>query len=156
MIEKLHSQAGIAVEDAERALKAAEWDMLGALQILEKEGKIAPLTSSMTTVEDRRGYEEVRATASKNKHNRNTGRVVEKIKQILLYSMNHSFMIKRKGEILLNIPLLIMIVILVCAPKTTLAALLAGLFFECGYSVEKNKLMNDNTTNSSNSSNPAE
>ncbi len=139
MIEKLHNQAGIDNDDAKRALEQAGWDMLGALQILEKEGKIAPLTSSMTTVEDKSGYEEVKRTAAKNtERNRNCARASEKIKEILLYSMNHSFIIKRKGDIVLNVPLLIMIVILCCAPKTTLAALLVGLFCECGYSVEKN------------------
>ncbi len=148
MIEKLHNQAGIANDDAERALEQAGWDMLGALQILEREGKIAPLTSSMTTVEDKSGYEEVKRTASKNTHrSQNAARFSEKIKEILLYSMNHSFLIKRKNEIILNIPLLIMIVILLCAPKTTLVALLAGLFFECGYSVEKNNFGSGSSDN---------
>ncbi len=148
MIEKLHNQAGIAADDAERALKQADWDMLGALQILEKEGKIAPLTSSMTTVENRNNYEEVKRTASKNTNRREScTRAGEKIKEIILYSMNHSFMIKRKDETVLNVPLLIMIIILVCAPKTTLAALLAGLFFECGYSVGKNNFGDKNDDN---------
>ena len=45
MIEKLHSQAGVSREDAEDALRRSSWDMLDALTLLEKEGKIAPLTS---------------------------------------------------------------------------------------------------------------
>ena len=51
MIEKLHSQAGVSREDAEDALRRSSWDMLDALTLLEKEGKIAPLTSSMTTTD---------------------------------------------------------------------------------------------------------
>ena len=64
MVKKLHEKANIPEDIARDALVRADWDMLEALLILEKEGKIKPLTSSMTTVEDKSNYEEVRRTAS--------------------------------------------------------------------------------------------
>ena len=50
MVNKLHEKADISKEDARDALERANWDMLEALQILEKEGKIKPLTASMTNI----------------------------------------------------------------------------------------------------------
>ena len=52
MVKKLHEKSGISEEDARDALERSSWDMLDALQLLESEGKIQPLTASMTTVEN--------------------------------------------------------------------------------------------------------
>ena len=49
MIEKLREKAGITREEAADALTRANWDMLEALVILEREGKVKPLTSSVVT-----------------------------------------------------------------------------------------------------------
>lgn len=140
MIEKLHNQAGISEKDAEDALQRSGWDILEALQILEKEGKIAPLTSSMTTVETNRGYEEVKATAScKSKRSSDFwSRFIAKLKELLLAACENSFIIRRKGEIILNIPVVIIAIIVICAFEISLVALLAGLFLDCQYSIEKN------------------
>ena len=139
MIEKLHSQAGISEHDAEDALKRSGWDMLEALQILEKEGKIAPLTSSMTTIETNGGYEEVKATASHKSKNSSDfwSRFAAKLKEIILAACENSFIIRRKGEIILNIPVIIIAIIVICAFEISLIALLAGLFLDCQYSIEK-------------------
>lgn len=140
MIEKLHSQVGISEQDAEDALKRSGWDILEALQILEKEGKIAPLTSSMTTVENNGRYEEVKATASrKSKKNSDFwGRFAARLKELVLAACENSFIIRRKGEVILNIPVIIVAIIVICAFEISLIALLAGLFLECSYSIEKN------------------
>ncbi len=136
MIEKLHSQAGVSREDAEDALRRSSWDMLDALTLLEKEGKIAPLTSSMTTTDSSSaGYEKVAPSAQ------SSGgfwqRFSAKLKEIVLFSLNHSFIIRRRGNIILNLPVLVMVILVVCAFEVSLAALLVGLFLDCQYSVEK-------------------
>ena len=51
MIDKLKEKAGISREEAADALTRADWDMLEALVILEREGRIAPLTSSVVTAD---------------------------------------------------------------------------------------------------------
>ena len=62
MVKKLHEKAGVSYDEARDALVRANWDMLEAVRILEEEGKIAPLVSSMTTFdENNTKYEEVRA-----------------------------------------------------------------------------------------------
>lgn len=145
MIEKLHNQAGITEEDAEDALRRAGWDILEALQILEKEGKIAPLTSSMTTVDESKGYEEVKATASSQKKSGDFWmKFWDKLKEIINSACSHSFVIRRKGEVILNIPVIIIAIIVICAFEISLIALLAGLFLDCQYSIEKNLYSKNN------------
>ncbi len=133
MIGKLHSQTGVSVAEAEAALEKTDWDLLDALTLLEKEGKIPPLTSSMTThtESDDRSYTYDRA--------QNKSRdFFAKLKEIFYASLTHAFVVKRHGDIILNMPVLIMIIIVLCAFKLSCAALLIGLFLECHYSVEKN------------------
>lgn len=137
MIEKLHSQVGVSREDAEDALRRSSWDMLDALTLLEKEGKIAPLTSSMTTTDSSSaGYEKV-APSVQSRDGGFWQRFSAKLKEIVLFSLNHSFIIKRRGNVILNLPVLVMVIIVVCAFEVSLAALLVGLFLDCQYSVEK-------------------
>ncbi len=144
MIEKLHSQANISLEDAEDALKRANWDMLDALRLLENEGKIPPLTSSMTTTDSQEnGYERV-SRSSDNKTDGNFWyRAGERLREIFLWTVGHSFIIRRRDKVILNLPVIIMLVILCCMFEISIIALIAGLFFDCSYSVEINGDNND-------------
>ncbi len=137
LIEKLHTQCGISCEVAEDALERGGWDILEALKILENEGKIAPLTSAMTTAENTRGYEEVKATASRGKRSREGSGFGEKIAELFRSAFIYNFKIRRRGEVILNLPVAIVAVIVVFAFELCLIALLAGLFCGCTYSVEK-------------------
>lgn len=142
MINKLHEKANISKEEARDALIRADWDMLEALLILEKEGKIKPLTASMTTIEDRTDYEEVRRTASDKKQSKfeqNAQGFFDKIGVLLRKSLENSFVVERKGEEILSIPVLIMLIITFSMFHFTIGALLIGLFFDCKYSIESKK-----------------
>ena len=139
MINKLHEKANISRDEARDALERAQWDMLEALLILEKEGKIKPLTASMTTIEDRKDYEEVRRTASDKAHSKfehNAQGFFDKIGILLRKSLVNSFVVERKGKEVLSLPVLIMLIIAFSMFHFTIGALLIGLFLDCRYSVE--------------------
>lgn len=141
MVQKLHEKANIPVSVARDALDRANWDMLEALKILEAEGVISPLTSSMTTTENKSAYEEVTASASgKYKDNKsgNNG-FIAKLLDILTKSMTHSFIIERKGEQILSLPVLIMAIITIAMFQPVIIALIIGLFLDCKYSFEERK-----------------
>jgi hypothetical protein len=137
MIDKLRDKAGISREEAADALTRANWDMLEALVILEREGKIAPLTSSVVTAE---------GTQSRRSSGFDTDRIgtgktgsgaVEKIKELLLKAVVYSLVVRRENKVVISLPVIIFILILVKIFRLTAAALLIGLFFGCRYSVEK-------------------
>lgn len=139
MIAKLHSQAGVSVDVAEDALSRADWDMLDALRLLEAEGKIPPLTSSMTSSgSGGEGYEKVPPNTSKPPKNyKNT--ILQKLLDFLTYCFTHSFCVNRHGENIMSIPVIIMLVVLFYASELSLIALFVGLFLECRYSVEPSR-----------------
>ena len=140
MVKKLHEKANIPEDIARDALVRADWDMLEALLILEKEGKIKPLTSSMTTVEDKSNYEEVRRTASDKsggRYEKTAQGFFDKLGVLLRSSLTHSFIVERKCEVILSLPVLIMLVITLSMIQFTAAAALIGLFLDCRYSIQK-------------------
>lgn len=154
MIDKLRDKAGISREDAADALTRANWDMLEALVILEREGKIAPLTSSVATAED-----PFRADGSGDGQSQSQGRsgpgmygatgyyygssrapsdgLWQKIKKLFFNSLAYSFVVRRRDREILSLPVLVLVIVALSLFRLSAVALLAGLFFECRYSVEK-------------------
>ena len=63
--------------------------------------------------------------------------IFEKLGELLRKSIAYSFIVERKGEVVLSIPVLIMIVIACSLFHVTVIAVLIGLFLDCRYSVEK-------------------
>ena len=89
-----------------------------------------------TTDSSSAGYEKV-APSVQSRDGGFWQRFSAKLKEIVLFSLNHSFIIKRRGNVILNLPVLVMVILVVCAFEVSLAALLVGLFLDCQYSVEK-------------------
>ena len=148
MIDKLREKAGISREEAADALTRADWDMLEALVILEREGRIAPLTSSVVTSEGNartggytgNGYGYAGAqSGSYAGGTRNSGGVSfsDRIRTLAKNSVAYSFMVRRGGRIIISLPVLVFLIILLAAFRITAAALLIGLFCGCRYNLEK-------------------
>ena len=140
MIEKLHDQAGISYEDANDALQRADFDMLEALQLLEREGKIKPLTSSMTTVEDD-GYEKVTPTASSGNAGR-SGRKAKKnsgdIERFFDNILSYCLVIKKKDTVYLNLPVVFAALICISAFEVCAALFIIALLCGCSCAVRQN------------------
>ena len=132
MIEKLRDKAGVTREEAADALARADWDMLEALVLLEREGRIPPLTSSVATASpagNRRstGSESVKGSVS----------AMERIRDLFMKSISYSFIVRRQGKEILFLPVLVGIVIVLASFRVSAVALVLGLCFGCRYSVEK-------------------
>lgn len=135
MVERLHEKAKISYSDAKEALEKSGWDMLEALVLLEKEGKIDPLTASTTSNDSETSYEEVKATASKkeNAFTEALNKAGEKAKQLFHDGINTFFVVKRQGKELIRVQVLIAIILCLCIWEVVLAALVIGLLFDCRY-----------------------
>ncbi len=145
MVQKLHEKANIPTSVAKDALERANWDMLDALVILEKEGKIEPLTASMTTVENPSAYEEVTATASsgtskggskKERFSQQSETLFDKAAELIRKSITHALVVERKGQEILSLPVCILILIGICMFQVTIITMIVGLFCDCKYSIE--------------------
>lgn len=147
MVERLHEKAKISYSDAKEALEKSGWDMLEALVLLEKEGKIDPLTASTTSNDSETSYEEVKATASKkeNAFTEALNKAGEKAKQLFHDGINTFFVVKRQGKELIRVQVLIALILCLCIWEVVLAALVIGLLFDCRYFFDGKTDDTDNT-----------
>lgn len=141
MVERLHEKAGISYTDAKDALERSGWDMLEALVLLEREGKIDPLTASTSSSDGGTSYEKVTATASRkesNFHEAMNG-VREKLRKMFDDSLSTDFVVKRQGKEVFRLQVLIALILCLCLWEPILAALVIGLICDCRYSFESRK-----------------
>ena len=141
MVERLHEKANISYTDAKDALERSGWDMLEALVLLEREGKIAPLTASTTSSDDGNSYEKVTATASRkdsNFHEAMNG-VREKLRKLFDDSLATDFVVRRQGKEVFRLQVLITLILCICLWEPIIAALVIGLICDCRYSFDRRK-----------------
>lgn len=143
MIEKLCEKAGISLGEAKEVLERADWDMLEALVILEKEGKIQPLTTSVSTVEKESAYEKVESEMRKSKDsswNRFWSELMENLKLLFNKIFTHSLVMRsRKSGNVIHIPLFIGIILCFVSLTMVAVGLLLGLLMGYDYFIEENR-----------------
>lgn len=143
MVEKLHEKANISFSEAKEVLERADWDMLEALLILEKEGKIQPLTTTVTTLEDENIYEKVES----NMHNKKDSKwakfweeLVENLKLLFNKIFTHSLVMRsRKYGSVIHIPLFIGIILCFVSLTMVAVGLMLGLLMGYDYFIEENR-----------------
>lgn len=143
MMEKLCEKAGISLGEAREVLERADWDMLEALVILEKEGKIQPLTTSVSTVEKESAYEKVESEMRKSKDsswNRFWSELMENLKLLFNKIFTHSLVMRsRKSGNVIHIPLFIGIILCFVSLTMVAVGLLLGLLMGYDYFIEENR-----------------
>ncbi|MEF9972912.1 MAG: ubiquitin [Clostridia bacterium] len=129
MVERLRAKANITYEEAKEALEKSHWDLLEAMVLLEKEGKVDARAASYTTREET--HKEAEHTESEFKV------LVKKLAGKLVAGINYlcrnTFDIKRKGEVKLSLPAIVLLLLLLPWLWPTLIVLIAGLFFGFRY-----------------------
>ena len=135
MVELLREKANISYEEAKTALELANWDLLDAMLVLEREGKVSGKGGSYSTRD-----EEVQDEVKEKKHNggeglRGTLRWLGKAMAKLIRIGNENFLVvARKGQELFALPMTVCVVLLMCSVGTVLFALAVGLFCGLRYS----------------------
>ena len=135
MVELLRQKADITYEEAKTALELANWDLLDAMLVLEREGKVSGKGGSYSTRD-----EEVQDEVKAKKHNggeglRGTLRWLGKAMAKLIRIGNENFLVvARKGKELFALPITVCAVLLMCSVGTVLFALAVGLFCGLRYS----------------------
>jgi hypothetical protein len=147
LVEKLVKSTGVSFAEAKKALEASGWDLLDAAVWLEKNGAAEEKTSHFTTnpeqqeeqrrqQEEERRREERRKEAARNSAaSQNTGgrgvfqTVLRKAKEIIMD--NELIICKRSGEVFLEIPIWLFIILLIVAFWPT--AIVLVLVFIIGF-----------------------
>ena len=129
LVEKLVKSTGVGYEDAKTALESSGWDLLDAAVWLEKNGKVEGKTNHFTTnpeqqqqqkqqEEEQRKEEQRREYTRTSKTQQSSGSRVfhsalTKARQIIMD--NELVICKNSGEIFLEIPIWLAIILLVVA-----------------------------------------
>lgn len=138
-VEKLRAKANVSYEDAKAALEQANGDLLDAMIILEKQGKTAaPKNESYSTrYEDQTQYPSVLPEQPKREKNHCDGKdFKQKVKELWRKSCENYFVVERNGNIIIDIPIWVFVLILLFTWHTIWVIILISLFFGCHYSFQ--------------------
>lgn len=131
MVEMLREKANVSYEEAKAALEAADWDLLDAVLLLEKEGKVPAASSSYST----RTETEPEVEEKKHKGFRSALRwLAREMSKLLRIGNTNSLVVSRKGEELFSLPVTVFVILMFCSVWTILFAMAFSLFFGVRYS----------------------
>ena len=152
MVELLREKANISYEEAKTALELANWDLLDAMLVLEREGKVSSSGGSYSTKD-----EEVKDDEGKQKkHNGGEGLrgtlrwLGQTLAKLIRIGNENSLIVWRKGEELFALPVTVCVVLLMCSVGTVLFALAVGLFCGLRYSFRGPNLGKESINNAMN------
>ena len=121
-VEKIREKTGVSYEDAKGALEACNYDLLDAIVYLEKLGKIkAPEVGTYTTIPRETSNELAQAQAAyeqsckKKTFGEHMDEFFAWVGDIIKKGCEKNFIIERKGERFMRMPIIIFILLLIFA-----------------------------------------
>lgn len=143
-VEKLREKTGVSYEDAKNALEACDYDLLDAIIYLEKLDKVkAPDVDSFVTGGDQQAsteFEQAQQTYTNDCNKVTFGQMMDRFfkwcGRILKKSVDSTFIVERRGQTMINVPVLVLVIALILAFWVVLPLLVVGLFCECRYHFE--------------------
>ncbi|MBO5503267.1 MAG: hypothetical protein J5969_02175 [Lachnospiraceae bacterium] len=149
-VEKIVEKTGVTYEDAKAALEQSGGDLLDAIIALEKQGKIGEPRTAYYSTGDALGREAAGGSdvltgeVVDGAGNRSTGRkertgwenFKKECKRLLDIALKTKFVVERRGEELISIPTLALIILMFVTFWTILVLMVVGLFFGCKYHFE--------------------
>lgn len=119
-VEKIREKTGVSYEDAKSALEACNYDLLDAIVYLEKLGKIkAPEVGTYTTTPQETSNELAQAQAAyeqsckKKTFGERMDEFFAWVGDIIKKGCEKNFIIERKGERFMRMPIIIFILLLI-------------------------------------------
>lgn len=134
MVEKLREKANVSYEEAKAALEACDWDILDALVLLESEGKVSEKKGANYSTEEKNN-------APKDEPHQKNAKINGKkilgfISSLINKGSENAFVLKRKGEEIMRLPIIVLILLLIFLFQLMLILLAIGLFCGVRYSFE--------------------
>ena len=132
-IMRIMEKANISYEEAKAVLERTNGDMLDAILLLEREGKVnAPEKSVHTTAYDEQ-HEPVKGIADKQETT-----LYDSLKRLFATFVRFvkatDFVVKREERTILSVPTVVFLIILLLSFEVLLPVMLISLFFDVRYS----------------------
>lgn len=149
MVEKLREKANVSYEEAKAALEASNWDLLDAMVLLEKQGKMGSEHVQYSTEAER--VEPEREERHHHRHGsfaQGMGKFGRFIANLVHRGNENSFEVSRKDEKVLTLSVTSLVLIfLIMRMWWFVALLVVGLFFGFRYTF-RGPSMNTDAVNS--------
>ncbi len=134
-VEKLRATVNVSFEEAKRALEQTDWDVLDAVVLLEREGKVSPSSAACSLCETAPTQEE----ANGGKRRRQTfSETVDKIlawaEKIIRHGNENELCIEKQGVQVISFPVTVFVLLLVFCFWAVIPLLIIGLFCGLRYS----------------------
>ncbi|WP_346935888.1 ubiquitin [Clostridium sp.] len=144
LVDTLRDKTNISYEEAKSALENSNWDILDAMLYLEEHGRVKkPSVSIFYTNEYKESYtnqKEVVNLKEDRDNNNSKGRnnfdgIFEAICKAIDTCNNIFVEIRRRGRVLLKLPLTVLILLLFFAFWIIIPLMIVGLFFDIEFLV---------------------
>ena len=137
MVEMLREKANVSYEEAKRALEASNWDLLDAIVLLEREGKVPENNARFSTErkkeKQKNSDEEHSGTSGFKQGMSSLGSV---LRRILNYLNRNFLVVSKNARGVLSLPLTAFALLLIFPPTwVVLVLMLVSLFFGFRYSI---------------------
>ena len=141
MVELLRQKANVSYEEAKAALEAANWDLLDAIVLLEREGKVPENDARFSTKAESGEKDKEREEKQKKRDGafKDGARTVGGIfRRMLNYGNRNCIVASRDGKEVISLPLTAFVLLLLIPPITLwlmVVLMVIGLFFGLRYSL---------------------
>lgn len=154
MVELLREKANVTYEEAKNALEAANWDLLDAIVLLEREGKTGKSSAAYSTqAPEEPPVEEEKPRRSEFRDNMK--KLAGWICHLIEIGNRNSFVVKKGEKETLSLPVTAAVALLCVSWPITVLLLIVGLFSGCRYSFRGPHLGNETVNNVMNKVNDA-
>lgn len=137
-VERLRERANVTYEEARAALEMTGGDLLDAIVLLEKQGKLKePAHSTFSTeYEEQKAYIKVRdKVEEQEKSAPNFGRTIGKLfRGIINFIKETTFIVKKGEEVYFKMPTLVFVLLLLFFWEILAPVMVIALFFDIRYS----------------------
>lgn len=139
MAEKLVEKCGISYEEAGEVLRDANYDMLEAMIILERRGKLGSSPKNRYTTGIMSNYVSTsEKTAADAESLSEFLRIAwDKFCEILRSILRYHVVISKNGREVLSFPVLLAVILLCATAGLAVAAMIISLINGCSYSIKK-------------------
>jgi len=130
-VEKLREKADVSYEEAKSALEQCGWNLLDAILLLEKQGKVKEKSAQHST----RSEDIPEPEAEPSSFNENASHLRSLLKKLLQIGNTNHLIISHKGKQVLSMPITVLVIMICLAHVVVPLALVGGLFCGLRYSV---------------------
>ena len=146
MVDKLREKAGVSYEEAKEALEKSDWDLLDAIVLLEKEGKVKETSFSTKKEEPEQEKQSTYEHAGQPK-NDGVERFLKWVGRVIHKGNTNHIHVYRNNEKQLGLPVTAFALLLVFLFPITMTLLVVGLFLGFHYKFVGKDLGKDGINN---------